>query len=340
MLTSAGLKAAEYGGLINEDVMQEIWDISSIPLPFADRIGSDGTDNSYTEWTIDALAAPDVTNAVVDGADTTGLDNSGVGERVGNQHQISVKVVKVSTRARESDSIGTSDQLAYQVMMRQRELRRDVEAIKLNNQGSVADDGTATAGKLGGFSNWLTTNTFRGATGSDGGFSSGVVGEVTPGTKRALSETMVRDACQAVYEQGGDPSVLMSIPAQIRKFSEYMFTDQAKIATLQSDTGQSNEAARAKGAVSVFLTDFGISLEYVANRLQQKTGAGSDACDVFIFDPMYVREGLLHGYRVEPLAKTGLAEQRQMAVDHTLKVLNEAAHAVIADIDFTAAVVA
>ena len=46
----------------------------------------------------------------------------------------------------------------------------------------------------------------------------------------------------------------------------------------------------------------------------------------------------LHGYRVEPLAKTGLSDKRLMCVDYTLKVLNEKAHAVIADIDPTAPV--
>ena len=30
------------GGVINESVMQQIWDISNIPLPFSDMIADDG----------------------------------------------------------------------------------------------------------------------------------------------------------------------------------------------------------------------------------------------------------------------------------------------------------
>ena len=150
--SSAGLKdvgypenAVDIRGLINEDVMQKIWDISKIPLPFTDMIGSGSSKNSYKEWTTDELAAPDNTNATVDGADATG-DDTKQGDRVGNHHQIPDKIVKVSTRAQNSDTIGRANELAYQVMRRQQELKRDVEAIVLTNQASVADDGDTTAG--------------------------------------------------------------------------------------------------------------------------------------------------------------------------------------------------
>ena len=48
----------------------------------------------------------------------------------------------------------------------------------------------------------------------------------------------------------------------------------------------------------------------------------------------------LHGYRVEPLAKTGLSDKRMMAVDWTLRVNTQRAHGAILDIDETAAVTA
>lgn len=339
-LDAADLKAVSYRGLINEDVMQRIWDISKIPLPLTDRIGSDTAKNAYKEWTVDALSAPSISNAQVDGADTTSLNNTVTGGRVGNHCQISVKVVQVSTRAQESDTIGRSNELSYQVMRRQQELRRDVEATMLTHQASVADDGNTTAGKSAGLGAWLTTSTNRGTTGANGGFSSGTVAAPAVGAKRALSETTVRDIVQSVYQEGGDPSVMMSMPGVIRKFSEYLFTSSARVATLTSDQGRSGEKATALGSVNVFVTDFG-TLELVDNRLQQKYAADDgDAANVYIIDPAYLSLCMLHGYRVEPLAKTGLADKRQMAVDWTLIVNNEKSHGVIADIDFTANVVA
>jgi len=337
---SADLKAIEFGGLINEDVMQQIWDISNIPLPFTDMLSSDGADNSYTEWTTDKLSAPDINNAVIDGADIT-QNNAKGGARVGNQCQISVKAVNVSERAQSSDTIGTSNELAYQIMERQKELKRDREAIMLTQQASVADDGDTTPGRMGGLGAWLTTNVSRGATGANGGFANGIVAAPTLGTPRALSETMIRDVSQSVWEQGGNPTTLMTTPALVRGLSEYMFTSSARIATMMSDVGQSKGAKVAQGAVNVFVTDF-CTLEIVANRLQQhvSTGAGANRDNVYIIDPQYVRESFLKGYEVQPLQKTGLSDKRMMAVDGTLKVLNEAAHGVIADIDFALAVVA
>ena len=339
--SSADLKGIADGGLIHEDVMNEIWDISNVPLPFTDLISSDSADNSYTEWTIDKLATPDVTNALVDGADATGNDAKG-GARVGNQCQISGKVVTVTQRANASNTIGRAQELAYQVMERQKELRRDREAIYLTQQASVADNGDATAGKLGGFGAWLTSNTDRGATGADGGFSSGVVATPTIGTVRALSETAVRDMSSQIWEGGGDTAVIMSIPSMIRKFSDYLLTPEARIATLTSETTQSETSSVAKGAVNVFVTDFGQVLSMVANRIMQPEDDTDtlENTNLYFIDPAFVRTTFLEGYNVKDLAKVGLADKRQMTVDGSLKVLNEEAHGVIADLDYTLDVVA
>lgn len=339
-LDSADLKSVLRGGLIREDVMNKIWDISKIPLPFTDMIGSTTTSNEYKEWTTDELAAPDTTNAVVDGSDASGNDTK-TGARVGNHCQISDKVVRVSYRADASDTIGRAKELAYQLMRRQQELRRDVEAIALLNQASVQDNGDAIAGKVGGLPSWLETSHTNGTA---GGYdtATGLTVARTPGVRTALTEANVRDTVESIYQEGGDPTIMMSIPAVIRKFSEYLFTSSARVATLMSDQGKSKEQAAALGSVNVFVTDFG-TLKMVPNRLQQTyldSGAVNMAADVFILDPEYLELCYLHGYRTDSLAKTGLAENRQMCVDWTLIVNTEKAHGIIGDVDYTAAVTA
>jgi len=338
LVTHTALKEQEVGGLVPEDVMQKIWDISKIPLPFTDLIGSGSHSNEYCEWTIDKLGAPDTANAVVDGADA-GTDNNALGTRVGNHSQISEKVVSASSRARDGSTIGQGDPYAYQVMMRQQELRRDIEAISMLNQASQKDNGTLP-GLSGGFDAWLTTNTNNGATGADGGFNTttGLVVAATPGTPRALSEKTIRDVAQSVYEQGGNPSVLMGRPTVIRKLSAYMFSSSAQIATLSSDVREARNAAVATGSVNVFVTDFGIVLEMVANRLQPATA--SNVSSLFLIDPSMAELSYLARPQVSELAKTGLSTKGQMYADYSLKVLNEAAHGVIRAIDETAAVVA
>ncbi len=336
--SGSDLSSVPRDGLLNEEVMQSIWDISNVPLPFQDRCGSMSVGNAYHSWTQDRLNDPDVTNAAIDGADLTQNDAKG-GARVGNHCQISTKRVSVTTRARNSNTIGRADELAYQVARRQIDLRRDREAILLLNQASVADNGDTVAGRLGGLPSWMVTNVSVGATGAAGGYSTGTGLTVayTPGTAAAISETTIRDLVQQVYEQGGEAMVLMSTPTAIRRISEYMFTDTARIATLQSDQQKSTDPAAALGTVNLFVTDFG-SLELVPNRLQQEVAA--NVAELHILDMSLLRISYLHGYKVEPVAKTGLADKRIMSVDGSLAVLNEEGLALYADCDTSTPMVA
>ena len=333
-LDAGNLKAVADGGLINEDVMSQIWDISQIPLPYMDLVGSDTVGNDYAEWTTDKLGDPALGGWVVDGADSD-QDDSNTGSRIGNHCGILTKEVRVSTRARESDTIGRSDELSYQVMMRQREVRRNVEANLLGIQGSQASAPDAgTPGIPAGLAA-MATKYDNGSGGTGGAFSSGNWSAWTPGAHTALTETMVRDACQEAWEDGSDPSVFMSTPSLIRALSEYMFTSSSRIATLTGETNNQGPAT-AMGSVNVFLTDFGVTLDLLPNRIQQSylaTNGTTPVASGYVLDPAYARVSYLHGYRVEPLAKTGLSDKRLMAVDFTQKVLEPNAHRVIPDLD-------
>jgi len=342
ILDAADLKAVAFGndGWIREDLMNRIIDISDFPRPLSDMIGTDTASNDYTEWTKDELAAPNKDNAVVDGFVVTTEDDTKTGERVGNHCQAMVKVVKVSTRAQSSDTVQT-DALIYQVMQRSKEIRRDEEAAFTSQNASVKSTGSAgTPGKLGGLAAWCESNT-DGA-GADGGFNlaTGVVDAPTGGAGRGLTETMISDVVESIHNNGGDPSVLMTVPKLKKALSAYLFSSSARIATLMSDTGTSAEDVTAKGSVGVYVTDFA-TLELVSNRLQpMDSGTGGDMANVLIIDPAYLTKAVLTGYRVEPLAKRGTLDERLMCVDLTLKVLTEKAHGCIRDIDPTIPVAA
>lgn len=343
-MTTANLDAADLrrqpaGGLVRENVLDQIFDISRIPLPFTDRAGSAGdVTQQYHEWTVDKLRDPDMNNWKVDGQDTITANDTNMGTRLGNHCGISTKTVQVSTRANNSDVIGVGQTLSYQVEKRNQELRRDVEALSLGLQGSVEDDGDTIPGKVGSVFSFIKTNVDLGATGTATGFNTTtkVTATVVPGTKRGLTETIVRNQVQNVYLKGGEADTFMAPPQICRIFSEYCFTSQARIATLMNDEGGGPGPMRAKGSVNVFESDFG-TLAIVPNRLMQPTATGTGSIGIFDFD--YLAMGQLVPYRIEQLAKTGLADKRQIAVDWTLEVRNEEAEAAIHAIDYTVAVV-
>ena len=252
--------------------------------------------------------------------------------------------MRVSYRADASDKIGRTRELAYQLMRRQQELRRDVEAICLVNQASVADDGATTAGKSGGLPSWLKTS-YYGYGGTVGGFNASTKLTVAHGavaTAGGLTETLLRDTIQNVYQQGGDPAVFMAVPGVISQFSKFMLSSGGHVAQIRSTTSaQSEEPVTALGAVNVFVTDFG-TIRAVPNRLQP-TYNSTDAhavCDVFVLDPQYASLAYLRGYQTDELAKTGLAENRQMSVDWTLVVHTEKAHGQIVGVNPLTAMVA
>lgn len=336
----ADLDAMKYGGAVLPSVMDKIWDISGIPLPFTDVCSKGTHDNRRAEFVVAELAPPSTSNAVIDGADVD-TDDSKTGERQGNYTQIAVKEVKVSDQANAANSIGNIGKLSYQIAERQKELRRDVEAQMLTHQASVAGDGATTAGISAGIGAQLKTNVSVGATGAVGGFNSttGLFVAPTPGTKRALSEKTVRDILQQVYEAGGNTQLLMARPTVIRLMSEYLFSSTARVATLTSTTSSPDRRPMtAVGAVNVFVTDFGQTVEMRDNRLQQPDA--SNTSSMYFLDPNYLKQSLMKGYTTDPLAKTGLAEKRLMSVHYSMMVLNEKSQGAILAIDEALSMVA
>lgn len=344
-LDAADLLAVTTGGLIREDVLDEIFDCSEIPTPFLDSISSDTHDNPYCEWTEDELNAPDITNAVVSGSDASGND-ADTGQRRGNHSQICDKVIAVTTRVQHTDNIGRSDdEMGYQTARRMQEVRRDIEAIALTGQASVADNNNATAGKSAGFSAWLTSNDLNGTGGAAPGFQTGtgLVTVVTRGQRRALTWEMVRDVIELVYTKGADVQVAMSVPGVIKRLAVYLFTTPFAAVPTANVNGTGGGADQtSQGYIDVFRTDFGTTVRLVANRLQQTylstDSVPATAADLFLYDPRFVRMSYLYEGLLEVLAKLGLSDRKQASTDWSLKVLLERAHGVVRDINPTAAV--
>ena len=117
-----------------------------------------------------------------------------------------------------------------------------------------------------------------------------------------------------------------------------MFTSSAQIATLERDTAGKDSAAEALMSVNVLITDFGVTVKMIANRLQQVAFADND--NLYVITPSQAMISFLTGWQTAPLARTGTADNRQVSADWTLKILNWEAFGVVADIDATAAVVA
>lgn len=350
-LDAADLKNVLSGGLVREDVLDEIFDISDIPTPFLDMIGEEGYDNSYSEWVEDKLPTPDLANRVVSGRDSASTDNDASvanAKRVGNHAQISVKDVMITERGNAVDQIGRSDEMGYQTARRLQDLRRDVEAISCSGQGSVQDDNNVTPGQSAGLAAWITTNKDLGVGGTATGFNTGtkLVAAQVAGAERGLTWTMVSNQIENVYNLGGQTTVLMSVPGATKRLSLYLFTTPYAAKPTAEISGQGQGIAQvSQGYIDTFKTDFGFLMQIVPNRLQQtyaSIGVDPDpqVCNVFGLDPRFWKLGMLYGWKIDPLGKIGLSHRKLIHADWMLKAYLERANFNIGDIDPTVAVVA
>lgn len=344
-LDVADLKSVLAGGLIREDVANDIFDISDIPTPFLDMIASDGFKNPYSEWSEDKLPTPSTTNKVVSGSDRVSTDNDANRTnaiRVGNHAQVSTKEVFLTERqSAMTDIVGTNDEMGYQTARRLQDLRRDCEAASLSNNGSIQDDNNATAGQTAGAGAWLKTNVSVGATGAVGGFNTGtkLVVARTLGTGRALSFAFIQTQIENVYNLGGNTTVLMSVPGLTKRLGQFLLTTTNSAKPTQNVDGEGKGVAQiSQQFMDAFKTDFGFFMQIVPNRLQPFTTGIT--CDVFGFDPRYWKFATLYGWKVSVLAKLGLSERKMLHVDWMTKCFLERANFNVADILSTSAVTA
>ena len=355
-LDTAEIRALTSGGNIREDLMAKVWDVSRMPLPFQDRIGTGTCTSDVHEWTMDKLgvAAQNVwaENASVP-ATGTGSAPTDIGNdatqtnviRARNYSQISAKAVSVSDRSQNVQTSGNTASLAYQIMQRQRELKQDMEFILLSNTASLAGATAAAANYLGGYPSWVkdksnpTQNLSITAAqtvglAAEGGFNQSTKYTVayTPATTAGpISEADLRDAIEAIYNGGAEATTAMMRPAIKRIVSQYMYTSSARIAQLTSEVGQGQSGQDvARGAISVFVSDYGV-IELVPNRyFPYQTSTTHDY--VAVFDPSYLSVDYLSGIQTSEEAHLGLQTRRSMTADYTLRVSNDQAIAGIMDV--------
>lgn len=310
---------------IREDLEDVIYRIDPTETPFLSSIGKTKASAKYHEWQIQKLAATNATQALVqaatadaalDGADAPAASTT-VTVRVGNRTQIMTRKAQVSRGLQAANTAGRANEMEYQVLLKGLELKRQMEVQLVTNQPSQTDNGT-NPGLLGGFEAWLTTNVSRGAgAGANGGFSAGQVAAAVDGTARAFTETLLKAVMALVVAAGGKPTILSLGAAQKQVFSGF-----AGIAVNRFQINKPTMGAII-GAADVYVSDFG-QLAVVPNIFQRNKSA------LFI-SPKFAKVAYYRPMKNWPLAQTGDADLRQLLVEFTLEVCNEAAHGIVAD---------
>ena len=300
---------------IRESLADIISSISPEEVPFQSNVGSENVSNTYFEWQTDSLASTSTT-AIIDGDDVSSFDATSATTRVGNYTHIRRRTTIVADNLAAQDLAGRNDELSYQIAKRGKELKRDIEATLTDNNAQVAGN-SSTARETGGLGAWIATNE---SVGTGGGLTTGDGTTArTDGTQRDFTEAMLKDAMQQAFVSGGQPTILMVGPHNKTVVSGF-----AGIAA-QRYMAPSDSPTTIIGAADVYMSDFG-TLNVVANRFSRER-------DAWLLDPEYASVCYLRPIQNVELSKTGDASKSMVIAEFGLKILNEAAHAVVADLN-------
>jgi acid stress-induced BolA-like protein IbaG/YrbA len=297
-----------------EDLSDTIYNISPIEVPFQSMIGKSKATATLHEWQTDSLAAA-AANAQLQGDDVS-FAAAAVTARINNRTQVLRKETVIAATQEAVNKAGRKSEMVYQLQKRSKELKRDLEFVLCSNQAPVTGNST-TAPQMRPLVGWFTTNTSRGVSGVSGTTSAAA----TDGTQRAVSETLLQDAMQNCWVNGGNPGVALTGPKQKRAISAF---------TGGATKFDKTEDKTLYAVVDVYVSDFG-QIKLIPSRFTRGASTAADR-EVFVLDTDYWALATLRPMQTVDLAKTGDADKAMIITEVTLESRNEAASAVIADL--------
>jgi hypothetical protein len=301
---------AEVGN--REDLSDMIYRIDPVDTPFMTGAEKEKATAVNHEWQTQALAAPDSSNAQLEGDDPqSGSTTPTV--RLGNICQISYKVAQVSGTAQAVDHAGRDNELAYQEMLKGLELKRDMETILVGTNQAKVTGSTTVPRKAATVISWIKSNTDKnsassGTAGADPAAADGTGSRTDATNLIPFTENRLKNVLGAIWIAGGKPNKIMAGAFNKQVFSTF--------------TGRSSPIEEAKSkkivaSVDAYDSDFG-ELKVVANRFQR-------ARDVLVLEDDKWAVAYLNGRKLVSLvlAKTGDSDKRQILSEYTLEARNE-----------------
>lgn len=292
-----------------EDLSDVIYNVAPWETPLMSKMPKVSATATLHEWQTDTLGSA-AQNWVIEGDDAT-TDAATATVRLTNYCGISDKVARVTGTQQAVDKAGRSDELAYQMVLRGRELKTDIELSMFANNIKVAGNDTL-AREVGGIEAWIDTNTSAGSGGSDGSLGSTAR---TDGTQRSFTESLLLDVHQSAWTEGGNPDTLYVGP-----FNKRVASGFTGVATKYKDVDDKKIIASA----DIYVSDFG-EISIVPSRLCRSRTA-------YLIDHEHIAMATLRNMETVDLAKTGDSERKQIICEWTLEMRNEKAHGLVADL--------
>ena len=292
-----------------EDLSNIIYNISPMQTPFMSSIGKRNIKNVVFDWQTEVLPTPSAAGQL-EGFELSRSASTAT-TRVSNVAMISSRDATVTGSQEASDAAGKRSEMAHQLAIMAKALKRDMEEALCQNGAKTTGD-ASTARLTGGFESWITTNESRGATGA----STGGGAAPTDGTQRDLTETLLKDVLQQMFASGAEPNMAICGPHNKQVISGFTGRTQAR---------QFVDANTVEASVAIYSSDFGELKIVPSNSSREKT--------LLLVDPEFAKVSYLRDFQTVDIATIGDAETKMIVVEYGLEVSNEAAHGVVADLN-------
>jgi hypothetical protein len=293
-----------------EQLSDVIYNISPQATPFMSAIGKNSIKNVVFDWQTETLPTVDAAGELegfrLDGATSASTATT----RVSNVAMISSRDATVSGSQQASDPAGKKSEMAHQLAIMAKALKRDMETALCQNGGKTTGNAT-TARKTGGFESWIKSNYSKAASGAPTGGGTAP----TDGTQRALTEALLKSVLQSCFSNGGEPSLAICGPVNKQKISGF---------TGRTSARQMVDANTVEASVSIYASDFG-ELKIIPSNFSRERS-------LLLVDPDYAKVSFLRDFKTVDIATVGDATSKMLLVEFGLEVGNEAAHGIVADL--------
>lgn len=294
-----------------EQLSNVIYNIDPFDTPIMNSIGRRNVSGRIFDWQTENLPQVNTNNAREEGFELSrSAANATV--RVSNTTQISSRDATVAGSQEAADAAGKRSEMAHQLALNSKALKRDMESILSSNQARAAGNDSGTARKTRAIEHWITTNSSYGATGAN---PVSETAAVTDGTLRQLTETMFNDILQTAYTNGAEPTMCIVPPSLKRRISTF---------TGRSGSQVPVSKAEAVAAIDLYKSDFGDIKIQPSRWVRTRT--------VLMLDPEYCALAYFRNFQTTDIAKIGDADTKMIVAEWGVEMRNEAAHAKIADV--------
>lgn len=281
-----------------EDISDVITNISPDQTPVFSRIGRTKATQTIHEWLEDSLGEAQV-NAQPEGY-TYFTVNATPRVRLDNVTQIMHRGIQVTDTQEAVLHHGIRSELAYQMRKEMKQLAFDCEKAIIEQDTKFLGASIADTRTFGGLPYWIITNVL-----SNGG------------TPRGLTFDLINNALEQVWNEGGNPTILLLSPRNKRVVSTFTAGNTKYM--------EGNKTKKLSNMISVLETDFG-TLQCMTDRFMP-----NDV--VYGLSPEYIKKAFLRNFKPGKIPKINDMGRRMINGEWTLEMRAEKAHFKIEDLD-------